>query len=104
MQAVKRLCPTVARHASSMSRYSLSSVTVRSPQILPAHVPIEEELYRHYNPRVFCPVNPGQVFHNSYKALVKLGFGSHSTVWLAEDLRKYIYLPIQYMSLLSDGF
>lgn len=54
-------------------------------------------MYRHYNPKAFYPVNPGEVFHNSYKTVVKLGFGSHSTVWLAEDLRKYIFHPLLYI-------
>ncbi|KAI9713116.1 MAG: hypothetical protein M1820_001101 [Bogoriella megaspora] len=71
-----------------MSEPSLSLTTVRSPKILPSRIPIEEEMYRHYNPKAFYPVIPGEVFHNSYKAIVKLGFGSHSTVWLAEDLRE----------------
>ena len=87
-----------------MSRPSLSSATARSPQILPAHTPIEEELYRHYNPKAFYSVNPGEVFHNSYKTVVKLGFGSHSTVWLAEDLRKYISHRLLYISRSSNGF
>jgi serine/threonine-protein kinase SRPK3 len=83
----KRALPFLARYASTMSRPLFPSRAIHS-QNLPPHTPIEEELYRHYDPKIFYPVKPGELFHNSYETLVKLGFGSHSTVWLAKDLRK----------------
>jgi serine/threonine-protein kinase SRPK3 len=35
----------------------------------------------------FHPVGPGQVYHERYQIIRKLGFGKNSTVWLAEDKR-----------------
>jgi len=70
-----------------------SLFTVDPPHILPSDVLIEEELYRHYNPKAFYPVHPGEVYDNRYKTIVKLGFGSHSTVWLAQELHKYFINP-----------
>ena len=84
--------PCLARHASTMSRLSSPSPELR-PQLLPPHIAIEEELFRHYNPKAFYPVHPGDIFNSKYKTIVKLGYGSHSTVWLAEDLRKCVSIP-----------
>ena len=35
----------------------------------------------------FHPVCPGEVYHDRYQIIRKLGFGKTSTVWLAEDKR-----------------
>ncbi|KAH8584232.1 hypothetical protein B0O99DRAFT_647355 [Bisporella sp. PMI_857] len=59
----------------------------RPPRILPADVLIEEERVPGYQPE-FYPANPGQVLNNRYKILTKIGWGTASTVWLAEDLER----------------
>lgn len=35
----------------------------------------------------FHPVYIGDVYHNKYKVLNKIGYGLYSTVWLARDLQ-----------------
>lgn len=80
----------------SLAKIALSPLRVRPgltsrnlPKILPSDVPIEEELFPYYNFKYFCPIHPGDRFHDRYETLTKLGWGSSSTVWLARDLRRY---------------
>jgi serine/threonine-protein kinase SRPK3 len=47
----------------------------------------EEETLPGYRASSYYPVNIGEVFAGRYQAVVKLGFGSSSTVWLCRDLR-----------------
>lgn len=48
---------------------------------------VEEEELPNYHPDRFYPVRLGDVLHERYQILVKLGFGSCSTIWLARDLK-----------------
>lgn len=44
------------------------------------------ESVEQYKPGGYCPVDVADEIHNSrYRVIYKLGFGSFSTVWLAED-------------------
>lgn len=43
---------------------------------------VEEETSSGYNPKRYYPVKLGQVLHERYRIIGKLGFGSASTVWL----------------------
>ena len=61
----------------------------RPPRILPASVLVEEEQVPGYRPEFYYPANPGEVLNNRYKILTKVGWGTASTVWLAEDLKRY---------------
>ncbi|KAH9207011.1 kinase-like domain-containing protein [Leptodontidium sp. 2 PMI_412] len=56
--------------------------------ILPPEPAIEEEQIPDYNPHHFYPANPGEVLNKRYKTIVKLGWGSCSTVWLARDVSR----------------
>ena len=40
-----------------------------------------------YSPGGYHPVNIGDLYHNQYKVVRKLGWGHFSTVWLAWDIR-----------------
>jgi serine/threonine protein kinase len=62
----------------------------RSSIILPADVQIEEERIPGYDPKRFLPVNPGDLLGDRYKILAKLGWGTTSTVWLAQDTQRYV--------------
>lgn len=44
------------------------------------------ELLGFYRPGGFHPIHLGDILHNRYRIINKLGFGSYSTVWLVEDL------------------
>ncbi|KAI9841786.1 MAG: hypothetical protein M1837_000380 [Sclerophora amabilis] len=71
----------------------------RGLTVLPAHELIEEERNRGYNPKHFYPVKPGDLFNNRYKVLTKLGWGASSTVWLAQDTRKWWCQSNRYVAL-----
>lgn len=84
----KQLCRRVRPFRSRLP-YIASSPTMsysRPPRILPADVLIEEERVPGYRPEFYYPADPGQVLNNRYKILTKIGWGTASTVWLAEDL------------------
>ncbi|KAF9780552.1 kinase-like domain-containing protein, partial [Thelephora terrestris] len=40
-----------------------------------------------YRPGGYHPVHLGDVYHQRYRVIHKLGFGTYSTVWLARDLQ-----------------
>lgn len=48
--------------------------------------PIEEETLPEYKADLYYPVYIGQVFHDRYQMVGKLGYGVTSTIWLARDL------------------
>ena len=85
--AFKRLLPfKQAALLSSQPAPATSPVPtlIRPSSSMPPH---------RYVPGGYHPVNIGDMFHNRYEVLRKLGFGQYSTVWLANDLR-YIDQPL----------
>lgn len=48
---------------------------------------LEEERLDEFKGGQYYPVNIGDVYHEKYQVLGKLGFGTTSTVWLAHDLQ-----------------
>ena len=58
-----------------------------SPPVLPAGDFLEEEQFAYEEiPDRYYPTHLGDIFHNRYQILLKLGYGTTSTVWLAQDL------------------
>lgn len=48
---------------------------------------LEEEQFDEFNEGKYYPVNIGDVYHEKYQVLGKLGFGTTSTVWLAHNFQ-----------------
>lgn len=48
--------------------------------------PIDEELFADDRLNYFHPTKPGEILDGRFKTIAKLGFGTGSTVWLAENL------------------
>lgn len=57
------------------------------PRLLPIDIPIEEELVSGYNHKRFYHPNPGDILDRRLQLKAKIGWGSTSTVWLAQDTR-----------------
>ena len=49
--------------------------------------PIEEQTLPLYHQKRYYPVKFGDFFKTQYRIIAKLGYGAHSTVWLARDER-----------------
>ena len=89
MIARTRIC----RHTRQLfSRSPPRSSTImnssRPPRILTAGIPVEGERVPGYRQEFYYLANPGEVLHRRYKVLTKIGWGTASTVWLAEDLER----------------
>lgn len=48
---------------------------------------IEEERLPFYRRQDYYPMRIGDVIHDRYQVVAKLGYGTTSTVWLAHDIR-----------------
>ena len=77
---------------SQVSIASTCSPSSRPTQLLAPDVQIEEERKPNYNAQHFYPVKLGQVFDDTYQVIAKLGYGGSSTVWLAKDLHRYVFV------------
>lgn len=67
------------------------------PPFIVTEESVEEETVRGYKAEHYYPVRTSNLFHNRYKVIGKLGFGSASTVWLCHDLQKrkeYVALKV----------
>lgn len=62
------------------------SLSAEGPAAYVLPEPIDEELLTNGRLKYFHPTRPGQILDGRFKTIAKLGFGSGSTVWLAENL------------------
>ncbi|KAE8402357.1 kinase-like domain-containing protein [Aspergillus pseudonomiae] len=59
----------------------------RPGPLLPPNEPADEERCPGYCSTDFYPAKPGEVLADRYQILVKVGWGTTSTVWFARDMR-----------------
>ncbi|KAJ9209278.1 hypothetical protein DTO166G4_9119 [Paecilomyces variotii] len=76
------------RTVYSFARKSLWQLRRTSEPPIPQQEPVDEELCPGYNSASFYPANPGEVLAERFQLLVKIGWGSQSTVWLARDISR----------------
>ncbi|KAJ5941858.1 hypothetical protein N7516_002026 [Penicillium verrucosum] len=60
---------------------------IRPP--IPQHELVDEEICPEYDPRLIYPASPGDILASHYQLLVKIGWGTRSTVWLARDITRF---------------
>ncbi|KAL2010521.1 hypothetical protein VTN00DRAFT_6328 [Thermoascus crustaceus] len=75
------------------------STSKSMPLEYPKEYPLEEEHTPHYNPRQYYPVEIGQVLGKRYEIILKLGYGTSSTVWLARDKKKLPWKKDQFVTV-----
>ena len=63
---------------------------------------IEEETLPDYNPEEFYPVHIGDILHEKYQVLGKLGYGANSTVWLCRDIQYEFIVPMALRPMVSS--
>jgi len=62
----------------------------------PIYNPISNvESLENYVPGGYHPVMVGDVLHDRYRVVDKLGFGGYSTVWLAQDTQLKCYVAVK---------
>ncbi|MCJ1256897.1 hypothetical protein MMC24_004722 [Lignoscripta atroalba] len=85
------------------ARRLFQSTPVRQPTSVAASLsltePVGEECAPRYNPRHFYPVRLYGVLNDRYQVVAKLGWGTSSTVWLAQDLHQWRWLPRRYVTI-----
>ena len=43
----------------------------------------------------YCPVEVGEFYHERYQVIRKLGWGAFSTVWLAWDMKRQMFVALK---------
>ncbi|KAH9995941.1 kinase-like domain-containing protein [Xylariaceae sp. FL0662B] len=64
---------------------------------------IEEEDLPGYKAEHYYPVRLGEVFKSRYQVLLKLGYGTASTIWLCRDLEKDALLTLKICNVARDA-
>lgn len=70
----------------SRLRSQFAPTSSPQPESIPADVLVDEEIVPGYDWKAFYPAHTGELLDNRYELKVKVGWGSSSTVWLAEDV------------------
>lgn len=86
-----RTVGSILRHLSSSLRAKPIQLSAVSSSPIPQHELVDEEHCPAYNPKVFYPAKPGETLAERYQLLVKIGWGTRSTVWLAQDMARYVW-------------
>ncbi|KAJ9490350.1 hypothetical protein VN97_g2932 [Penicillium thymicola] len=72
----------------SFAKNSLWQLPPNSDPPIPQQELVDEEVCPNYNSATFYPAKPGEVLAKKFQLLVKIGWGSQSTVWLARDISR----------------
>lgn len=86
-QRLKPIRNTITRSLSSLRRQPLPTPPLGS--LLPKDAEVDEEIIPGYESKRFYPAKPGEILDDRYQILVKVGWGTSSTVWFARDMRGY---------------
>jgi hypothetical protein len=69
-------------------RQTVASQSGATHKSLPLDVPVDEETIPGYDPKSFYHPNPGEILDRRYTLKAKIGWGTSSTVWLAQDISR----------------
>lgn len=88
MLTPRRLTLISRRTMFSFAKKSLWQLPPNSGPPIPQEELVDEEVCPEYNSATFYPAKPGEVLAKKFQLLVKIGWGSQSTVWLARDISR----------------
>jgi hypothetical protein len=94
MSPLRRLTLTTRRFMFSFAKKSLSQLLPNLGPPIPQQELVDEEVCPEYNPATFYPAKPGEVLARKFQLIVKIGWGSQSTVWLARDISRYLRISV----------
>lgn len=86
---VGRMNQLARRTIFSFARKPIWHLPSSSAVPIPQHELVDEEICPEYNARYFYSAKPGDILACHYQLLVKIGWGTRSTVWLARDITRY---------------
>jgi non-specific serine/threonine protein kinase len=72
--------------SSRLQRLPPKSFPLEGFQIVDASTKLEEETLPFYKEELFYPIRIGDLIHDQYQVVAKLGYGASSTTWLGLDL------------------
>ncbi|OAA55831.1 Protein kinase-like domain protein [Niveomyces insectorum RCEF 264] len=78
---------------------SFSSRKPEAPEVIAGDVLVDEESVPGYKPERFYPANPEDLLEGRYRLKAKIGWGSSSTVWLAQDISRNWLKPNRYIAV-----
>lgn len=81
---------TSRRTMFSFAKKSLWQIPPNSGSPIPQQELVDENMCPDYDSANFYPAKPGEVLAKKFQLLVKIGWGSQSTVWLARDISRYV--------------
>ncbi|KAF2220322.1 kinase-like domain-containing protein [Elsinoe ampelina] len=95
-------------HRCSITRAMLRCLRPRSLRFhsTMSHTSVEvfeENSLPRWGRRRYYPVRIGDIYKDRYRIITKLGFGAHSTVWLARDERRSCYATLKVCTVEPNG-
>ncbi|KAK2792642.1 hypothetical protein FQN51_001614 [Onygenales sp. PD_10] len=88
MPSLRRLTSISQRTIFSFAKKSLWRLPPNTAPPIPHQELVDEEICAD-NSASFYPAKPGEVLGKKFQLLVKIGWGSQSTVWLARDISRF---------------
>ncbi|KAF2969484.1 hypothetical protein GQX73_g4035 [Xylaria multiplex] len=98
----------LARHLSHLRQANVSLgqlspfSTMLTSRVLYNHIEDVERL-EFYCKGGYHPIEIGRCLRDRYRVVHKLGFGTHSTTWLAQDIQQSEYVAVKVCTADSDG-
>ncbi|OJJ44440.1 hypothetical protein ASPZODRAFT_71973 [Penicilliopsis zonata CBS 506.65] len=83
----------------SFTKKSLWQLPPNSGPPIPQQELVDEEICPDYNSATFYPAKVGETLAERFQLLVKIGWGSQSTVWLARDISRLKWQSEEFVAL-----
>ncbi|OJJ68878.1 hypothetical protein ASPBRDRAFT_57439 [Aspergillus brasiliensis CBS 101740] len=99
MLPLRRLPLISQRTIFSFAKKPLWPFSSTAGPLIPQRELVDEEICPDYNSAAFYPAKPGDAPADRFQLLVKIGWGTRSTVWLARDISRFKWQHEQAVAL-----